>query len=250
MIEDEFPATWRNDALPRAQGFERKGTSRLSALLLRAYRIRRLRPSVLKACARLEGGKIHSATWRRILREHHGIHVGRYSYGSVLQPGVLPAGTIVGAYCSVGQHLIVRRRDHPVDRPFLHPFFYNGILGLLTRDSIPTSPENPLVIGNDVWIGDRVTILSGCRTIGNGAVIAAGAVVTRDVPAYAIVGGVPAKVIRKRFNEAQIARIEQSRWWERDIASLIAEPPFDGLRPLDLGNHGNQIVSSSADVLD
>ncbi len=235
MMDGDLSATWHKDALFRALKLESNMTSSLSVLLRISYRLGRLRPSVLKACARLEGGAIHSATWRQILKDHHSICVGRYSYGAILQPGVLPPGTVVGAYCSVGGQLIVRRRDHPVDRPFLHPFFYNSALGLLTRDTIPTDLENPLVIGNDVWIGDRVTILSGCKTVGNGAVIAAGAVVTRDVPPYAIVGGVPAKVIRKRFDAAQIARIEASLWWERDIASLIKAPPFEGLRPLDQG---------------
>lgn len=119
----------------------------------------------------------------------------------------------------------VRRRDHPVGRPFLHPFFYNSALGLLDRDTIPAEADNPLTIGHDVWIGDRVTILGGCRVIGNGAVLAAGAVVTRDVAPYTIVAGVPARPLRTRFDEARIAEIEATRWWERDIASLIADPP-------------------------
>ena len=125
----------------------------------------------------------------------------------------------------------MRRRDHPLDRPCLHPFFYNSALGLLTCDIIPLDRDNPLTIGNDVWIADRVTILGGCRTIGNGAVIAAGAVVTRDVPAYAVVGGVPARLIRMRFGPDRIAEIEASRWWEYDIATIIANPSVVGIVP-------------------
>ena len=174
---------------------------------------------------------MHSATWRRILRTWHGAEVGRYSYGDVLQPGVLPPGSRVAAYCSVGTGLIVRRRDHPLDRPFLHPFFYNSALGLLTCDIIPLDRDNPLTIGNDVWIADRVTVLGGCRRIGNGAVLAAGAVVTKDVPAYAVVGGVPARPIRMRFDPDRIAEIEASRWWERDIATIIEAPPVEGIVP-------------------
>ena len=225
-------ATWRPDALAHAKALSTGARSSAAPLLHRLYKIRRLRGLVLRACARLEGSAMTSATLRDILRNHHKVEVGRYSYGPVLVPGVLPPGTKVGAYCSVGSQLIVRRRDHPIDRPFLHPYFYNSALGLLTRDSIQYDAENPLEIDNDVWIGDRVTILSGCKSIGNGAVLAAGAVITKDVPPYAIMGGIPARVIRLRFDADQIARLENSHWWERDIASLIANPPFDGLAPL------------------
>lgn len=170
---------------------------------------------------------MYSATWRDILSERFGVTVGRYSYGDVLLPGLLPRGTVVGAYCSVGSGLIVRRRDHPMDRPVLHPFLYNAGLGYLEKDTIGLNQDNPLRIGHDAWIGDRVTILSGCRSIGNGAVIAAGAVVTRDVPAYALVAGVPARLVRMRFDEARIADIEASRWWESDLPGLISDPPLD-----------------------
>lgn len=224
-------ATWHPDAISRARKFSDNGKSVLSPVLQVLYRVRYLRPLVLKACRRLEGGRIQSLTWRRLLRDHHDVHIGPYSYGCIMTPGVMPPGSKVGAYCSVGDQMIVRRRDHPTERPFLHPFFYNSALGLLTRDTIPRDADNPLTIGNDVWIGDRVTILSRCKTIGNGAVIAAGAVVTRDVPAYTIVMGVPARAIRTRFNEARIAELEASRWWERDIASLIEEPPFEDILP-------------------
>lgn len=172
---------------------------------------------------------MQSLTWRDILRRHHGVEVGRYSYGDILRPGCLPPGTRVGAYCSVGAGLIVRRRDHPVDRPILHPFFYNKALGLLEKDTIPAVEANPLSVGHDVWIGDRVTILGGCRSIGNGAVVAAGAVVTRDVAPYTVVAGVPARSLRPRFDAGRIAEIEASRWWEHDIAALIETPPFDGI---------------------
>jgi len=223
---------WHSDAQARAGALDAKARSRASPLLHRLYRIRRLRNLVLRACVRLEGHAMTSVTLREILRDYHKVEVGRYSYGPVLTPGLLPPGTQVGRYCSVGSQLIVRRRDHPIERPFLHPYFYNSALGLLSRDSIQYDAENPLSIGHDVWIGDRVTILSGCTRIGNGAVLAAGAVITKDVAPYAIMGGTPAKLIRPRFEADQIARLEDSQWWTRDISSLIADPPFDGLSPL------------------
>lgn len=171
-----------------------------------------------------------SETLRDILRRFYGAEIGRYSYGAILKPGVVPAGSRVGAFCSVGTELIVRRRNHPLERPSLHPFFYNRHLGFVVRDTIVDPAENPVEIGNDVWIGDRVTILASCRRIGNGAVLAAGAVVTRDVAPYEVVGGVPAKTIRMRFDDDTITAIERSRWWERDLDALLGDDYF--LRPV------------------
>jgi virginiamycin A acetyltransferase len=214
---------WRADAIERARAAEKRANSRFSSLLHRLYRIPRFRALCYRLCLRLEAGAMYSQSWRRILHDYHDVNIGRYSYGDILRPGVMPEGSHVGAYCSVGTQLIVRRRDHPLDRAFLHPFFYNATLGLVTADTIGRNADNPLVIGNDVWIGDRVTILSGCRIIGNGAVIAAGAVVTRDVSAYAVVGGVPARVLKMRFDAERITALEASQWWRKDIAALITD---------------------------
>lgn len=73
--------------------------------------------------------------------------------------------------------------------------------------------KDKLKIGNDVWIGYEAVILSGV-TIGDGAIIGARAVVTKDVPSYTVVGGVPAKPIRKRFDEGTIQKLEEIRWWD------------------------------------
>jgi acetyltransferase-like isoleucine patch superfamily enzyme len=202
-------------------------------VLWRLYRIRVLRRTIRELCRRLEGGPFFSETLRQILREFHGAEIGRYSYGPVLQPGVIPRGSKVGAYCSVGPGLTIYRRNHPVERPSLHPFFYNHRVGFLDRDTIEDEAENPLEIGNDVWIGARVLILPGCRRIGNGAVLAAGALVTRDVPPYAVVGGAPARQLKTRFDADTIAAIERSRWWERSIDALIANGGF--MRPAGPG---------------
>jgi len=197
--------------------------------LMALSRWRRLHSLLQRVCYRLEGGQVHSVTWRQILRDRFGVGIGPYSYGSILDPGLLARGTKVGNYCSVGVQLIVRRRNHPLDRPSLHPFFFISVLGFVDEDTITRLEDNPLEIGHDVWIGDRVTILSGCRLIGNGAVLAAGAVVTRDVAPFTVVAGIPAKVIRRRFDDAKIAEIEKTRWWDRSVEDLVAAPPFPDL---------------------
>ena len=220
---------WHRDVLERASSQLARGQSQWGGVLKTLYKRRRLRGLVQRACIRLEGSLMLSATWREILQGQHGVDVGAYSYGDILTAGVLPRGTQVGRYCSVGTKLIVRRRDHPIERPIMHPYFYNSALGLLKKDTIQLDAENPLTIGHDVWIGDRVTILSGCRRIGTGAVLAAGAVVTKDVPDYAIVGGVPAKLLKMRFDRERIVEIDATQWWLQEVTTLIESPPLDGL---------------------
>jgi hypothetical protein len=74
-------------------------------------------------------------------------------------------------------------------------------------------------IGNDVWIGDRAFIMAGVR-IGDGAVVAAGAVVTKDVPPYAVVGGVPARIIKYRFDQPTVDKLLELKWWRYDISEF------------------------------
>lgn len=187
---------------------------------------------LFRRCAnRWEGGEMWSETWRGLLASVHDVHVGRYSYGPILRRGLMPRGTRVGDWCSVGRDLIVRRRNHPIERVTQHPFFYHGDFGVIDQNSTEPNEANPLVIGHDVWIGDRVTILSDCRHIGNGAVIAAGAVVTKDVAPYAIVGGVPARPLRDRFPPEIQAHLEAARWWELRPDALAQVRPML-LRPL------------------
>lgn len=94
-----------------------------------------------------------------------------------------------------------------------------------------------VVIGHDVWLGSQAMILSGL-TIGTGAVVAARAVVTRDVPPYAIVGGNPAKVLRMRFDEVEIEGLLASRWWELPRAAVVA------LLPLLMSGRSKDLVAA------
>jgi virginiamycin A acetyltransferase len=179
-----------------------------------------------------ERDELWSRTLRRLLSKHCGVEIGMYTYGAVLKRGLLPPGSKVGRWCSISRNLRVRRRNHPTERVSQHPFFYLGRLGVVESATIPREADNPLTIGHDVWIGDNVVILPGCRTIGNGAVVAAGAIVASDVAPYAIVGGVPAKRLRDRFPPEVQRHLEESRWWEFNLTTLATLRPML-LRPLD-----------------
>jgi len=128
---------------------------------------------------------------------------------------------MVGRFCSIAEGLKIYRRNHPVNYISTHPLFFNSKLGLLEKDSILSIEDNPLIIGNDVWIGANVTILPGCRVIGDGIVIGAGSVVTKDIEPFTVVAGAPARVIRKRFSEDIETILRASRWWEKPLEALL-----------------------------
>lgn len=153
---------------------------------------------------------------RAFFRQKYNISVGRYSYGCFDRSRIDPNVT-VGRYCSFAPSVHIFRRNHGVSFLGLTPFFYNSRLGLVERDTIAYAP---LLIEDDVWLGHNAAILPGVTRIGRGAVVAAGAIVSRDVEPYSIVAGNPARELRKRFEPDVIARIEQSQWWMRDPVEL------------------------------
>ena len=124
---------------------------------------------------------------------------------------------IIGKFCSIacGAKFLFNSANHTLESLSTYPFpiFYEE-WGLDIKD-VANAWDNKgdIVIGNDVWIGYEAIILAGV-TIGDGAIIGARAVVTEDVPAYTIVGGVPAKPIRKRFSEEIISKLLESKWWD------------------------------------
>ncbi len=197
---------------------------RLAGAILSAYRLTgsprrwRIGRQLAGLALRLEGGHYYSETIRRLLAEHHGIRVGAYSYGACLQIGVWPPGVSVGRYVSVAYSARVHTQNHPLDRLSTHPVFYDSRLGAVEHDQLA---DGDLRIEHDAWIGDQAIILPGCRRVGLGAVVGAGAVVTRDVDDFAIVGGNPAKVIKYRFDEPVRDVIRASRWWRRPIGECL-----------------------------
>lgn len=150
------------------------------------------------------------------------ISVGRYTYGTP-QFKVWSEGDRIeiGAFCSIADDvLIFGGGEHRLDWVTTYPLRIALNSPGAGRDGHPHT-KGPTVIGNDVWIGHGAMVVSGV-TIGDGACIGAGAVVTRDVPPYAVVAGNPARVVRQRFDEHAIARLQEIRWWQWPIEKIRA----------------------------
>ncbi len=147
-------------------------------------------------------------------------------YASYVANGSYIRHTKIGRYSCIGKNVRIIDVTHPA-RKFVstHPLFFakKTVVGpsYVKKQKFEefiwnkNNPQFSVLIGNDVWIGDGAMILGG-NTIGNGAIVAAGAVVTKDVNPYEIVAGVPAKVIGHRFTEEQIDFLEKTQWWNHD----------------------------------
>jgi len=141
--------------------------------------------------------------------------VGKHTYGSPKIFGDKSLVTI-GAFCSIAKEVtILSNHDHNIG--IISTFPFNVLWG--TEDYEHPTGKGPIVIGNDVWIGHRAIILSGV-TIGDGAVIGAGAIVTKDVPPYGIAVGNPARVIRKRFSDSVVEKLLRLQWWNWDDSKI------------------------------
>jgi len=147
------------------------------------------------------------------------VNIGDFSYIGA-RSKVL--NTTIGKYTGIGPDVHIGLGKHPSsDFVSTHPIFYSPKMqsGITFSNRSYFDEFEKITIGNDVWVGARATILDGVD-IADGAIIAAGAVVTQDVPPYAIVGGVPAKVLKYRFSRKQIDLLLQAKWWDRDVSWL------------------------------
>jgi acetyltransferase-like isoleucine patch superfamily enzyme len=161
------------------------------------------------------------------------LEFGEHSYGTpkIHSYEGSQAKVSIGKFCSIAPNVnIITGGIHPINNVSLFPFRIKWTLKGAFKDGIP-STNGPVIIGHDVWISTGVTILSGIN-IGHGAVIAAGALVTKDVPPFAVVGGNPAKIIRYRFSDEHIASLLRIAWWDWKKDKIATE--IDALNSGDI----------------
>lgn len=152
---------------------------------------------------------------------HPQIEVGEHSYGLKRECffSYHPDDRVlIGKFCSIADGVKFVFGHHRTDSVTTFPLRALCFGGVPHEDA---KSKGRIEIGNDVWIGANALILSGVK-IGHGAVVAAGAVVTKDVPPYAIAGGVPARVLRYRLREEQVAPLLEIAWWDWPMEKIIA----------------------------
>lgn len=179
-----------------------------------------------------------SSDIERTIKVVNGVKVGKYTYGheKICRKEWVES---IGSFCSISNATIISP-NHPLEYISAHPFLYfsedklfgvERVPGLLNKDIVKNAnhklyeDNGKIVIKNDVWIGNKANILSGV-TINNGAIIGTGAVVTKDVPSYAVVGGVPARILKYRFNKEHIRRLNEIKWWDWSDEKIIESAEY------------------------
>lgn len=166
------------------------------------------------------------AAFRRAL-EDGTLRMGAGSYGEPVIDRYKgsEARVLIGKYCSISPGVrFVTGGVHPSSWVANYPMRIRFRLPGAYEDGTPAT-RGDIVVGSDVWIGTQAMILSGV-TIGHGAIIAARAVVTRDIPPYNVAAGVPARVLRGRFSAEEIERLLAIAWWDWDEQKIIEAAPF------------------------
>jgi len=216
-----------SDSTPLAAGLPRRTEIRnVDARVAEVTRDAGMNHNLARDDFRRFFGTVEVPTQISETRIFHDFSMGAFSY---VMGGFL-YGTHIGRYCSLSNGLHIGQGDHPLGWLSSHPFQYqklklSGAPRLLdrrlyladveaTREELIEAVPKPrrTTIGHDVWIGHGVSVVNGV-TIGTGCAIGLGAVVTKDLEPYSVAVGVPARVIRKRFDEASIERLLRTQWW-------------------------------------
>jgi virginiamycin A acetyltransferase len=183
-------------------------------LLLRVYWIYRNFKDDLDVQYYSLSPKVHLGrkTMIRSENEVYNISLGAYSY--ISGPRSFIEDALIGKYCSIARQVIIGVSNHNYNWVTTSPIITSKSYGFISTDVKEQQKAIP-VIGNDVWIGMNAMVMRGV-TIGDGAVVAAGSVVTKDVEPYSIVAGIPARHVRYRFTPDQIQALMKIKWWNWD----------------------------------
>jgi acetyltransferase-like isoleucine patch superfamily enzyme len=150
------------------------------------------------------------------------VSIGAFSY---LGPGCEIRNCTIGRFCSIAANVAIGPAEHPLEWVSSHPIIYDGVTYFRDSEEWQKFVGEPrrfpgnskrTIVGNDVWIGRNVIIRQGV-TVGDGAVIAGGSFINKDVPPYTIVGGVPGAALKQRFSSEVIERFLKSAWWTWEI---------------------------------
>lgn len=180
------------------------------------------------------------------------IHAGsslvdaKIGFGTFIGKNSKLQGSKIGRFCSIAHNVEVITHTHPsTEFVSSHPAFYSllrqsgftyvNVQKFNENLSVDGMGVHSIEVGNDVWIGAGAMLMGGLK-IGHGAIVAAGSIVTKDVPPYAIVGGVPARLLRMRFSEEDISYLMQLKWWDRELSWIRANSRLFGSVELLRGN--------------
>jgi acetyltransferase-like isoleucine patch superfamily enzyme len=191
--------------------------------LLFIFNIKFLRKILMNISLKIDNNSLDFS--RKLMFDYLNIKIGKYSYGCEKVDGSIAKHTIIGSFCSIANGVILGGMNHPLNYVTTHPILYYKNRGFINENlsDIEKLGTKSIVIKDDVWIGQNAIVLPGV-TIEKGAVIGAGAVVTKDIGPYSIAVGVPAKIIKKRFPELiiqDLLNIEWENWSDEKIRKSI-----------------------------